>query len=87
MFKTLGCLLTFILSVVLAVIVGAGIVLNRMFGIFRRKNFSNNADNRSQNQTQEETNQYESTPQNDGKHRLFDDAEGEYVDYEEIEKK
>jgi hypothetical protein len=89
---TIGCLLTFIIALFIAVLVAVRQIISRFFGIFRKmdphqqqndnpfggQNNSSNTQNREQKQQQQHSG---------GKQKLFDDNEGEYIDFEEIREK
>lgn len=87
---TLGCLLTFIIALVIAVLVAVRQIISRFFGIFRKMDprqqqnsnpFGGQGNRRS---TQREERQQQKAG---GKQKLFDDNEGEYIDFEEIPEK
>lgn len=84
---TIGCLLTFIFALVIAVLVLVRQIISRFFGIFRKMDprqqqndtpFGGQSQKRTQQKKQEHT---------EGKQKLFDDNEGEYIDFEEIREK
>lgn len=86
---TIGCLLTFIFALVIAVLVLVRQIISRFFGIFRKMDprqqqndnpfGKQNSNSRTQNREQQKP--------SEGKQKLFEDNEGEYVDFEEIREK
>lgn len=88
--QAIGCLLTFFITLIIAVLIGLLQVANRFFGIFRRMN--PNQQNREYDSFGQKGNTNRSSTQKkdkkknsqSGKQKLFDDNEGEYIDYVEI---
>lgn len=86
---TIGCLLTFIFALVIVVLVLVRQIISRFFGIFRKMDprqqqndnpfGKQNSNSRTQNREQQK--------HSEGKQKLFEDNEGEYVDFEEIREK
>lgn len=84
---TLGCLLTFIITLVIALLVAVRQILSRFFGIFRgmdpqqqqNDNSFGGQGNRKNTKKKERKQQ-----KNGGKQKIFEDNEGEYIDFEEI---
>lgn len=87
--QTIGCLLTFIFALVIAVLVAVRQIITRFFGVFRKMDprqqqkdnpFGGQSNSRTQNRKKKQK-----SPE--GKQKLFDDNEGEYIDFEEIREK
>lgn len=87
--QTIGCLLTFIFALVIAVLVAVRQIITRFFGVFRKMDprqqqndnpFGGQSNSRAQNRKKKQK-----SPE--GKQKLFDDNEGEYIDFEEIREK
>lgn len=87
--QTIGCLLTFIIALIIAVLVAVRQIITRFFGVFRKMDprqqqndnpFGGQNNSRTQNRKKKQK-----SPE--GKQKLFDDNEGEYIDFEEIREK
>lgn len=87
--QTIGCLLTFIIALIIAVLVAVRQIITRFFGVFRKmdprqQQNDNPFGGKSNSHTQNRKKKQKSP---EGKQKLFDDNEGEYIDFEEIREK
>lgn len=88
--QALGCLTTLIFGIVIAVIIAIINILRTVFSI--KKKFSGSSSTKQSSSyggfgrnTNEQT-QNESKNQSNGHHKVFEDGEGDYVDFEELPK-
>lgn len=76
----------FFFVIIIVLLVGLSLVssiLRLLFGFGRKTNRTNNSHNTNE-QTKESTSYNEQKTQTGNRKKIFDDDEGEYVDFEEI---
>lgn len=88
--QTIGCLLTFIIALVITVLVAVRQIITRFFGVFRKmdpRQQQNDNPFGGQSNSSRTQNRKKKQKSPEGKQKLFDDNEGEYIEFEEIREK
>lgn len=86
--QTLGCLTTFFFAVIIAVLVAVLNIFRALFAIKNRfkRNDSSQRSSSEERRGQAQENNAGTKRSNGHRQKIFEDGEGEYVDFEELPK-